>query len=411
MAANDDYSPSKESVRAEMKAYIDSRGLNVDLDDLLTEFLAARIFTVKSENRINFRYRGVLEYFIALRMTTDPKFKDWVLNEERYLRYINEIQYYAGKLRNDAALVDLVAKRHELIMDEALADIGDIDLAQLEKIQVPTDKDGEGIEESAREVASPPLSKEEKDAELEADLPADAEDRQEVFRPKIDQSSDRVMLSLTLYSGLVKNMELIPDADKRRHLGAIWRGWAILLVASLRFAPRLAKERRVRINGAMYEIQAPQGMSDATLLRQMMLRLPHVHIRLLSGALGTEKLERQLTEPTLDQEGEPKIFDFLRVGVISDLRLDATPSAIDGLAAKLRDNRYLLWSLIIHISELRRLDRVKEEHFQRLEEPLAGAIANLRGGSHKQRENEKRRQIARLAKDRLMLTFKRDKDK
>jgi len=105
-----------------MKAYVDSRGLNVDLNDLMAEFLTARIFVSKSEGRISFRYRGVLEYFIALRMTADASFKEWVMADERYLRYVNEIQYYAGKLRNDAALVNLIAERHERILSEALSD-------------------------------------------------------------------------------------------------------------------------------------------------------------------------------------------------------------------------------------------------------------------------------------------------
>jgi predicted MPP superfamily phosphohydrolase len=410
MARADEYVVSKEEVRAEMKSYIDNRGLNVDLDDLLTEFLSARIFITRSEGRISFRYRGVLEYFIALRMTTDVAFKEWVIEDDRYLRYVNEIQYYSGKLRNDASLVELVAQRHERILAEALSDIGDLDLRQLESIILPNEKNGAAIAATAREITQPPLTQEERDSELEAEFPTDAEDRQEVFRPKVEEARDRVMLSLLLYSGMIKNMELIPDSDKRRHLSAIWRGWAILLIASLRYAPRLAEERRMRINGALYEVQAPHGMRDAALLKNMMLSLPHLHVKLLSAALGTEKLERQLTEPSLADGDEPMIYDFFRTGLIADLRLAATPNAVSALATRLKDNQYLLWSLVVHVGELRRLGRVREEHFLALEGPLAGAIANLRGGSHEARLKEKGRQRARLARDRLMMTLKRDRD-
>ena len=406
MAQTEKYVPSKESVRSEMKSYIDNWGLNVDLDDLLSEFLHARIFISRSDDRISFRYSGVLEYFIALRMTTDDDFKNWVIEESRYLSFSNEILYYAGKLRNDAALVDLIATRHEHIVADAISDIGDFDLAQLDSILVPNDKDGKAVSQVARELAQPPLTQEEKDAELEADFGSDADDRQEMLRPKI---ADRVTSSLLLYSGMIKNMEMISDADKRRHLSAIWKSWSIVLIASLRVAPRLAKERRLRINGALYEVKCPVGMSDATLLKSMMLTLPHVHIKLISSALGTEKLEKQLTEPALDEHAEPKIYEFFRVGLIADLRLNATPSAVSSLATKLRDNHYLLWSLVVHISELRRLDRVREGHFQALEEPLAVAIANLAGGSQKTRLQQRDKQLARLAKDRLMLKIKRDR--
>jgi len=411
MAGADEYIPTKEDVRSEMKAYVENRGLNVDLNDLMNEFLAARIFISKPDNRISFRYRGVLEYFIALRMTADAEFKDWVISEDRYLRYVNEIQYYAGKLRNDSALVDLIAQRHEAILKEALSDFGELDFDQFETIQLPKDDDNGELEAAEMEIAQPPLTQQEKDVELEGLLPVDAEDRQEVFRPSVDEASDRVMLSLTLYSGMIKNMELISDADKRRHLAKIWRGWGVMLIAALRLAPRLAKERRLRINGALYEVQAPHGMSSASLLRRIMLVLPHLHVNLISGALGTEKLERQLTEPKLGEAGEPKIFDFFRTGLISDLRLAATPAAVKNLANRFRDNKYLLWSLIVHIGELRRLGGVKDEHFRALEEPLAGAIANLRGGTHKARISEKRKQLAKLERDRLMLTVKKDRDR
>ena len=410
MARNEDYVPTKETMRAEMKSYIDTRGLYVNFDELLAEFLTARIFVSKIEGRLSFRYRGVLEYFIALRMTADIEFKDWVMADERYLRYINEIQYYAGKLRNDASLVELVAVRHKIILDQALSDIGDFDLAQLDTLAIPFEKKDDGVDQVVEDIAQPPLTQREKDEELDLELPMDADDRQEVYRPKVDQTSDRVTLSLLLYSGLVKNMELIPDADKRRHLSSIWRSWSIILIAALRFAPRLARERKVRINGALYEVQAPHGMSDATLLRQMMVQLPYVHVRMISNSLGTEKLERQLTEPTLSERNEPKIFDFFRTCLIADLKLSSTPQAIKNLALRLRENKYLLWSLIVDIAHLRRLDRLKDEHFIALEDTLATAISDLRGGTRKIKIDNKRKQIARLKRERLLLKMKKDTD-
>lgn len=410
MAKNGEYAPSREATRSEIKSYLDSKGLNANLDVLMMEFFSARIFIDKSEARLSFRYRSVLQYFIALRMTVDQAFKDWVLEEERYLRFTNEIQYYAGKLRNDADLVNLVAARHDAIMAAQMGDVTEADLRQLESRPLPLDKKNQAFLIAAREMADTPLSQEEKDLELETGMLRDTEDRQDMIRPDVIDAQDMALYSLTLYSGLVKNMELISDSEKRIHLTKVLYGWATLLVGALTLSPVLAKERRLRINGALYEVQAPHGMETATLLRKMMLVLPHIHIKMLSHAVGTEKLERQLTEPTLTEDGQPKIIDFLRVGLISDLRLSATPSSVSALAARLRDNKYLLWALIVHVSELRRLDRVKEEHFRELEKPLAGAIADLRGGSPKDRANIKRQQLARLERDRLMLTMKKARD-
>lgn len=411
MAKRDEYVPPREELRAEMRSYVDARGLNVALDDLFAEFQTARIFVSKSEDRMAFRYRGVMEYFIALRMTADQDFRAWVLDEQRYLRFINEIQYYAGKLRNDAALVDLVAERHARIMAEVTVATGEIDLNEFDHVPLPTERKDADLEQTSQEVFSPPLSQEEKDEEIEAGLPKDAEDRQEVFRPRTDDIGDRSTYSLLLYSGLIKNMELISDADKRRHLAEIWRGWAYVLGSSLRFAPRLAKERRFRAHGIVYEVRAPQGMSDATLLRQLMLQLPHLAVRMISGALGTEKLERQLTEPQFDEHVEPSIIEFLRVGLIADLRLPATPRSVATLANRLQNSKYMLWALIVHIGQLRRLDRVRPEHFQALEAPVAEALAALKGGSRKARLDEKNRQLNRQRRDRLLLTMKRRQER
>jgi len=410
MARHNVYIPSKEELRTGMRNYIDTRGLKVDIDDVMNEFLAARIFVARGESSICFRYRGVLEYFIALRMTVDPAFKEWVMEESRYLGFLSEIQYYGGKVRNDSDILDLVGNRHASLLALVVAESGTLDLSQFDKLQLPTDDEGAALSAQTNDILRPPLLMGEKDDERNTELVADADDRQDVIRAVAVDASDKLTASLLLYSGLIKNMELIQDADKRRHLGHIWRSWGINLIDALRFAPKLAKDRRLRINGALYEVRAPQGMSYPTLLRKLLLLLPHVSIRMLSGALGTEKLERQLTEPTSEAE-EPNVVALLRTGLIADLGLPATPSAITKLTERFKNHKYLLWSLIVHVSELRRLDRIKADHVTLLERPLAGAIAQLKGGTNAERETEKRRQLARLTRDRVVLRLKRDHDR
>lgn len=253
------------------------------------------------------------------------------------------------------------------------------------------------------------MTKEEKDEELEADMPRDAEGRQEVFRPKVDHMEDKFFLSLILYSGLVRNLEHMTDPKKREHLANVWKSWATVLLGSVRLAPRIAKERKLRINGILYEVQAPQGMSDNALLKQMLLRLPAAHIKMISTAMGTEKLRRQLVEPTLEESQEPKVIRMLRVGLISELRLDETPGAVNELVQVFRENTYLLWSMVIHLSELRRLDRIRPEHQVELIEPTATAVSNLFAGSPSARADKKREQISRLKRENLLLTLKREK--
>ena len=84
MAKADDYAPPSEAVRGVMKEYLDGLGLNAPLDDLMAEFLLARIFLKRPDNRLSFRYRAVLEYFIALQMSSDAAFKAWVMNSSNF---------------------------------------------------------------------------------------------------------------------------------------------------------------------------------------------------------------------------------------------------------------------------------------------------------------------------------------
>lgn len=410
MARENQYIPLREDLRGAMKRCLDEMGLDAPpLDDLLHEFLTARILERRSDERIAFRYRGVMEYFIAYRMTVDPEFKDWVLDEGRYLTFVNELLYYAGKTRNDPHLIDLVRDRHLEIFGMATEHLQPIDLNVFDDYPLPADDGGESIEDAAARLATPPLTQEEKDEEFDVELPQDEEGRQEVFRPKIDNVQEALFFSLTLYSGLVRNFEHMADAKKREHLRHIWRSWGTIMLDSARFAPRIAKERKLRINGILYEIQAPKGMSDATILRQMLVRLPHAMIRLIATTLGTEKLRKQLIEPDLEDGLEPKVIKLFRVGLISELRLDETPAAITDLVGTLRDNMFLLWSLVVHIGELRRLDKIREDHVKALMTPTAGAIADMGGGTKKERDDSKRRQLARLEREQLVLKMKRDR--
>lgn len=409
MASNNQYSPGFEEAREVLRAYLDRLGLNAKLDALIAEFLAARILYRRPDNRVSFRYRAVLEYFIANNMVQDKSFREWVLSEDRYLTFINELNYYSGKLRNDSELVDLIASRFEASITELEEVSGKIDINQIATLKLPR-KDGGAVERLSDQLLREPLTREERDEELEGDIPRDVEERQGVFRPRIDHPGHRLLVGILLYSGVVKNMELIEDSEKRRHLANIWRGWAIFLHLSLAIVSELAQHRRLRINGVMYEFNAPIGMSDEELSRIIALNMPASISRIIAGSLGTEKLERQLTEPDFAELNYPLIYEFFRSSLIADLRLDATPGALQAALAALKDSTFLLESLIWKIADLRRMDGIKQAHFDALVADLAGSVARLKGGTPKERGEEKRKQIVRLKREGTLLRIKRQHD-
>ncbi len=411
MAQRDCYDPAYETLRMEMKNYIDDFGLETDLDKLLVEFFNARILMKRPDETVTFRYRATLEYFIALHMINDARFKDWVLHPERYLTYINEVQYYAGKVRNDANLVNLMGERFQEIINEVETIAGGkIDLNQIATISVPRKGNSQSLGHLQEHLLGEPLSRDERDQVLEGNLPANAGDRQGVYRPRIEHPGHKLMISLSLYSGLVKNMELIASSEKMRHLRSIWYGWSIFLNLSLSLVGELAKHRKMRINGVDYEITAPRAMPDEELGRIIALNMPTSITRLISATLGTEKLRRQLTEPDLEDQGHALVVDFLRASLVADLRLPETPGALKSLVNKVHVSDYLSEAVVWKVIDLRRMDLISASHFEAVKSEVAGVMARLRGGSPKQIADSKRKQIAKLNQDGLMLRINRQRN-
>lgn len=407
MARSNQYVPGAEALRDVMKTYIDRLGLNADLNALMSEFLATRLFIPKSEDRVCFRYRAVLEYFIALQMFNDSTFKAWVMEEERYLQFSNEIQYYAGKLRNDPDLIEEIGSRFDRIMDSVEAEIGKIDLDRIANLQLPRGVGDTTLQRLSDQLNEKPLESEEKDAELEGEFPRDVEERQEVFRPKVEDPGQQMLHSLFLYSGVLKNMELIEDTEKRRHLGKVWRGWGTFLHLGLNMVEDLAHHRRVRINGVLCEVYAPKDMADKELARIIALNMPTGVARLIFASLGTEKLERQLTEPDLESTEQPLVYEFFRTALIADLQLSAAGRALAIALERLVSSPYLSEALVWKISYLRRYNRLPQELFDGLASPVANTLANLQGGTRKTRLDEKRRQIERYKKQNLLIRMRR----
>ena len=68
---------------------------------------------VEEDSVIRFRFNCFFEYFLVKKMETDPEFKKEVLDENNYLKYCNEINYYTGLHRGEAEILKNVVDRLE----------------------------------------------------------------------------------------------------------------------------------------------------------------------------------------------------------------------------------------------------------------------------------------------------------
>lgn len=406
MAKQNCYEPAQEALREEMKAFVSNIGLVAPLDDILAEFFSAKIMRKMTDNRVSFRYRAVLEYFIATQMIKNADFKDWVLDETRYLTYINELHYYAGLVRNDSRVANLIHERFNAILDDN-QELAPFDPADIATVKLPRKGSSESLAQLSSHVLGQPLTKEEKDAALEGDIPRDVEERQTVFRPRIEHPGHRLLVGLFLFSGIIKNMEQVSATDKRKHLRLAWKGWAMLLSASLAIVEELAKKRQMRINGVLYEIHAPRSMTNEELGRRIAINMPTNITRFIAVSMGTEKLQLQLTEPTLEDADEPLVYEFFRSCLIAELGLSVTPSTVRNALKRLAKSDYLLEALAWKLGELRRMDQISPHHFEAVQADLSGTVVRLNGGDE---AKDKSRQIEQYKKEGILLKMQRQKD-
>jgi len=100
MCKTEVYDPDYSRVYDVVVEYLDNRGLKYSAEEIVRQLISCRVLATKA-NQVVFRYRSFLEFFTARAMEEDRKFRDWVLEEERYLGYRTEIEYYAGLNRSD----------------------------------------------------------------------------------------------------------------------------------------------------------------------------------------------------------------------------------------------------------------------------------------------------------------------
>lgn len=396
MARSNTYVVTRSDLGSFTSKYMDDLGLPKEPEAVIEELLSARIFWKRGDGTISFRYRAFLEFFIAKQMSATRPFRDWVLEESRYLSYVNEIQYYAGIGRDDAELLEAVGSRFTKLSSELFGEIGRTpNLKAVESFSLPSaDASADDlIADVEKQMNAPPLTAEERDEILEADLPQDVEGRQEVFRPEPNDAGARWFTALLVYSGIVRNLELVPDSLKRSHLAAVIGGWSNLLVMTLWVVPLLAKRRGMVVNGVNYNVIVSKHLTEGEVARIVYRELPAAISKLVWGAVGTEKLQRQLVAPGLEEASEPQVMSFFRHALATDLRLGDWPGRLDRFASTLRDSRFLLEGLMVKTTQVLRLGSHAEPIREHLRKTLAEMIGTLKGLPKAERQKFVERQL------------------
>jgi hypothetical protein len=205
-------------------------GIEQDYQNVIHFFVLNKVFAVAA-NVVYFKYRIFLSFFIASQIHYSAEFRAWILSNNTYMNYVNELDLYCGMNRNDVATLDFLGsefERHANRLAELVAPLAWVD--RLEHLNLPPVDKGEYdfAGRMTQQLTSPNLSGEARDEMLEGGDSAHGV-KPAVTRPEVQGVLALWVLSLRAYTVALKNLEGIQATKKEEHLQAILEGWATLL--------------------------------------------------------------------------------------------------------------------------------------------------------------------------------------
>lgn len=217
---------SKSSIEAILNDYIaDDDRLDVSAADLFNFFYQSGILKVKNpeSDEYVFRHNGFFEYFLALQMTVDESFRDYVLNDSNlYLAFKNEWDVYSGIRRDDGAFLERILK----ITDNTLGDTLSIPNSKFDSVLIEKGGAFASLENKYRDiVAERPLSSVSKAAiEDEVDaLSLEAEVKPLGDFISLGLTPDMVERYLFILGRVYRNLDSIPNHYKELKQNAFER--------------------------------------------------------------------------------------------------------------------------------------------------------------------------------------------
>jgi predicted MPP superfamily phosphohydrolase len=82
--------------------------------EIIEHFIEVGVLLIEKsdyEDKLRFRFNCIFKYFLMKKMDYSEKFKNYVLSEENYLNFIDEIDYYTGLNRGKDDILNLVVDR------------------------------------------------------------------------------------------------------------------------------------------------------------------------------------------------------------------------------------------------------------------------------------------------------------
>ncbi|WJE54850.1 metallophosphoesterase [Bacillus cereus] len=314
---NINYSVNYQELRDFIYQNLKIKKFDFDEEHLLQHFINKGVLTVDKEGidrKVRFKFSCFFQFFLMKNIDKDQEFKEYVLSEDNYLLFINELDYYSGLKQDDAKLLELVVNRmyseYEGIIEK------------IEKLQYNYDN----VFETLSTIVDR-LSAEDIKQITSNDKPTEEE---------IEELHDNTLSKSSKETGINKKDEEISNFDKLARLwiiaakilkntedtmveGLKTDSFIKIVKCSMAFAS-IYKFILIKYQEKHEEDQEEEKKEEMEILKNLM---PLIHQSVLLQTMGTGKLKvviEERLEEIIDDENVSDFEKFLCVFMYSDLK-------------------------------------------------------------------------------------------
>lgn len=328
------YSAKKEEILSIIASYIeDDDRLEANASDVFEFFCQSGVLKMKNQgvNDYVFRHNGFFEYFLALRMTEDRAFRDYILNDPNlYLAFKNEWDVYSAIRRSDGDFLKTIDEKTNDSVNKVLSVKED----SLDRVLVEKGSSLNALENKYRSILADDSLTESQKALLEDSMDALKQDSD--VKPIADYVSegltpDLVERNLFILGRVFRNSDSIPKsfADvKDRAFNRVLCNYANLAFYSVDYIASQA-ESVLKENGVAFA-----ESQEKEILKLMTDFSPLVSQVSLAESIGQKsminllKVKYQSLEPDIKNN---QYLAFLIVFVLADIELERHLDYVESL--------------------------------------------------------------------------------
>ncbi len=290
---DNDYKIEYTKLLEYIKEYIVTRQFSIDYNEILDYFLNKGIFVfeyVDNEKYIRFRFECFYRFFITQYMLSNDDFKKYVLEEENYLLFQDEIEYYTGIRRNQVDILNTLTERMEKITNEyyyneyELSDTIDkyfeVNKSMIDSIE------GENIDnvKLLKESYNPKKSKEKNEDYILKEIQKESAIGQ-VVEKKYSSNFSKLLDIWSITAKVLKNTE---EIDEKGLKNSIYRSIIKCSAKCFTIYKLIVDSELKELMKSKKEFDLEEVVNDISISSKV---IPLIYSKVLNEILATKKLE------------------------------------------------------------------------------------------------------------------------